>query len=331
MTDSRRIAVVFPGQGAQAVGMGQSLAEASSAAHGVFDAFAAATPQYSPSLQAVCFSGPEDTLKDTRYTQPGILATSLAAWISLKASLQATCPTLVPTVTAGHSLGEYGALVAAGVLTVSQAAMLIVERARLMAQAPEGAMAALLGFSPETVEQVLSQINASGQGPITVANYNSAEQWVISGTASAVAQAAEQLKAAGTKRVIPLAVSGAFHSPLMQPAAQAFATFVAPVDFAAPTCPVVPNVTADATTEATTLKTLLAQQIDHSVRWQQTMAAMVNDHHITTVIECGPGTVLTGLFKKAHPGLELLNIATADDVARVAEQLSQPLPTLAAV
>lgn len=314
---SRRIAFVFPGQGAQQVGMGLELFNTYPEAQSVFSTFDAVMGE---SLSNIVFNGPAEALTQTQYTQPGILATSLAAL----AVFQAKNPNITPVVTAGHSLGEYGALVAANVLTVKQAAVLVVERARLMSQASAGAMSAVLGLNATAVETVLSQYRATNPSAVVaIANDNSPEQQVITGQPDAVAGVEPLLKEAGAKRVIPLTVGGAFHSPLMTPAAQSFQSFLADKPFANATVPVITNVSAaqapHGQTEAETFRAQLSQQIDHSVQWTATMQAMVETHHIDTLIEFGPGTVLSGLFKKFNRSLTCLNVS---DVATLEATLA---------
>jgi [acyl-carrier-protein] S-malonyltransferase len=299
-----KAAFVFPGQGAQAVGMGKDMYEAFPEAQGVFNAFEAIVPD----LKAICFNGPEETLKRTLYTQPAILATSLACLKTFQAKTQ-----LKPVVTAGHSLGEYGALVASGVLTVETAAQLIQKRAELMDQAKEGAMSAVLGLDGAQVEKIVAEVQASlSSGVVTVANYNTATQVVISGSPDAVAQAGEPLKAAGAKRVLPLPVGGAFHSPLMAEAAQTFKAFLGGFSFQDAVVPVVTNVDAERTMNGADFQAKLATQIDHSVRWTQSMERIVKDCGIDTVIEFGPGKVLTGMFKTVTSSTDLQLIQVSD-------------------
>ncbi|MFN8615207.1 MAG: ACP S-malonyltransferase [Vampirovibrionales bacterium] len=325
---TRRIAFVFPGQGAQQVGMGQDLANTCPQAQAVFATFDSVFAQsQGVALSPVVFGGPADTLTQTQYTQPGILATSLAAL----AAFQAQCPTVQPVVTAGHSLGEYGALVAAGVVTVEQAAVLVTERARLMSQASAGAMSAVLGLDADRVEGVLTAYRqAYPQAVVAIANDNSPEQQVITGQPEAVAAVEPMLKEAGAKRVIPLTVGGAFHSPLMQPAAEQFATFLANKPFANATVPVITNVSAaqqpQGQTEAEVFRAQLSQQIDHSVQWTATMRALVETHQVDTVVEFGPGTVLSGLLKKYNRTLTCLNVSDAASLeATVAACLAEPV------
>ncbi|MDH4380200.1 MAG: ACP S-malonyltransferase [Vampirovibrionales bacterium] len=308
---SRRIAFVFPGQGAQKVGMGLELSNTYPEAQAVFNTFDSVMDQRdNPCLSNIVFNGPAETLTQTQFTQPGILATSLAAL----AVFQTNNPNIRPVVTAGHSLGEYGALVAANVLTVEQASLLVVERACLMSQASAGAMSAVLGLNAVSVETVLASYRlANPNAVVAIANDNSPEQQVITGQPEAVAAVEPLLKEAGAKRVIPLTVGGAFHSPLMTPAAQSFQGFLADKPFANATVPVITNVSASQAPQgqrdADTFRAQLSQQIDHSVQWTATMQAMIETHQVDTIIEFGPGTVLSGLFKKFNRSLTCLNVS----------------------
>lgn len=318
---SPRIAFVFPGQGAQAVGMGQDFVQASAKAKSIFDRFDAALKAINHDAQPiseVCFNGPEETLKQTLYTQPAILATSLAA-LQL---FQERC-SLRPTVTAGHSLGEYGALVTANVFDVETAAKLIIKRASLMQEAPKGAMSAVLGLAQETLEGVVKQLQSENPGQtIAVANFNTPDQIVISGTPELLELAAPKLKEAGAKRVLPLPVGGAFHSPLMHPSAQSFEQFLKDIPFETAGIPVITNMDGEATMPSAELKIKLSQQIDHSVCWTQTMAKMVNDLGIDTIIEFGPGKVLTGMFKKVHPTVAIYNVFDMASLEQTVSALS---------
>lgn len=317
-----KIAFIFPGQGAQAVGMAKDLYEAYPEAQQVIQTFCDET---TPSLKTIMFEGPEADLKSTAITQPAILAHSMAALKIFQAETG-----IKPDVTAGHSLGEYGALHAAGAITVETAAKLIAKRANLMADAPAGTMAAVLGLPTETVDQIIGELKGSVPGVLTVANYNSEGQVVISGSADAIVAAEPKLKEVGAKRVVPLPVGGAFHSPLMEPAAQAFAQFIADIPFEAATIPVIPNVLATPVQDSDQLKELLATQIHSSVRWTQTMDTLVNTLGVDTVIEFGPGKVLTGLMKRPYPGVTLKNIATVEDLKATIEWAKTDLaPSLA--
>lgn len=294
-----KIAFVFPGQGSQSVGMGKDFYE-SPAARTVYDTF---DRLVDARLSEVCFNGPEEELKRTLYTQPAILATSIAALALFREKAD-----IRPDLLAGHSLGEYGALYAAGVIDLETAARLVRRRAELMEAASAGAMSAVLNLGAEQVEAVVGQYAREHNAVVTVANYNTDAQLVISGEPSAVEGVAEPLKAAGAKRVLPLPVGGAFHSPLMADAARTFAEFLKEFSFNDSSIPVVTNVDAALTTSGGEMQAKLGTQIDHSVRWMQTMQRMVNEQGVDTVIEFGPGKVLTGMFKKMFPDVAVYNV-----------------------
>jgi [acyl-carrier-protein] S-malonyltransferase len=311
-----KLAFVFPGQGSQAVGMGRDFYELPTARR-VFDVF---DRLVAADLSQVCFNGPEEELKRTLYTQPAILATSIAA-LEL---FRERCA-LQPHYVAGHSLGEYGAHYAANVISLETAAQLVKRRSELMEAAPKGAMSAVLGLSGDAVDQVIDQFRQQSGAIIAVANYNTDNQIVISGSVEAVANVTEPLKEAGAKRVMPLPVGGAFHSPLMQPAAEAFASFLKGYSFETASVPVVTNVDAQLTTEGELIRGKLARQIDHSVLWSQTMSRLVDELGVETVVEFGPGKVLTGIFKKMFPAVRVLNVLDMASLEDTATQLKDSL------
>ncbi len=295
---------LFPGQGAQFVGMGEGLARRFEAARRVFDL---ADEVMGTSLTRVMWEGPEDRLRATVFTQPAILAHSLAMW----AVLRDLHPEIAPSVTAGHSLGEYAALVAAGVLAPEDAFRIVRRRAELMHEASvtsPGAMAALIGLDLVQVQAVLAGVT---EGVAVVANLNAPDQIVISGTRQAVDEAMARASAAGAKRVIPLAVSGAFHSPLMAGVSQGLAPLVNGVRFAPAHCPVVPNVTAVPTTDPEELRTCVLRQIESPVRWTESMEAMIR-LGTTTFLELGPGRVLAGLAKRIDRSVTVHSLADPD-------------------
>jgi len=314
-----KVAFVFPGQGSQSVGMGRDFHE-HSAARRVYDAF---DQLVSADLSQVCFNGPEEELRRTLYTQPAILATSIAALELFKERSG-----LEPVVLAGHSLGEYGAHYAAGVISLETAAQLVKRRSELMESAPKGAMSAVLNLSGDEVARVVSEFKQETGKIIAVANYNTDSQTVISGAVDAVEEVSPRLKDAGAKRVMPLPVGGAFHSPLMQPAAESFAAFLSDFNFHNANIPVVTNVDAALTTDAQEIRTKLGQQINGSVRWAQTMTRLVNELGVDTVIEFGPGKVLTGMFKKMFPEVRVFNVF---DLASLDETVAQLGASLANV
>jgi [acyl-carrier-protein] S-malonyltransferase len=228
--------------------------------------------------------------------------------MAFQAFQEKTAGRIVPIATAGHSLGEFSALVAASVLTFEQAAQLVADRANLMEQATEGTMAAVIGLSAQAVQVCLSQqVLPEGQ-LVVVANDNAPTQVVISGTAEGIEVVTPALKAAGAKRVLPLPVGGAFHSPLMAQAGQVFAQHVENQPFLTAQMPVVCNVNAVPTTDEATLKTNLKNQLCGGVQWTNTLTTLVETLGVERVIEFGPGKVLTGLVKKQYPQVDCFNI-----------------------
>ncbi|MDB5235691.1 MAG: S-malonyltransferase [Hymenobacter sp.] len=245
-------------------------------------------------LTDIMFSGTEDELRRTDVTQPAIFVHSVAQFVAR--------PELRPAMTAGHSLGEFSALVAAGVLRFEDALPLVARRAQAMQAACEeqpGTMAAILGLDDATVERICAEITAAG-AVVVAANYNCPGQLVISGSVVGVAQACEALKATGAKRALPLPVGGAFHSPLMQSAAAALAEAIEKTTFSEARCPVYQNVDARAHTSSAEIKANLLAQLTAPVRWTQLVQAMAADG-ATEFVECGPGKVLQGLVKKIVP------------------------------
>ena len=246
------------------------------------------------SLTDIMFAGSDEDLRRTDVTQPAIFVHSLAQFVAQ--------PGFAPASTAGHSLGEFSALVAAGVLTFADALPLVARRAQAMQAACEeqpGTMAAILGLEDDAVERICREISDGG-AVVVAANYNCPGQLVISGSAAGVAQACEALKAAGAKRALPLPVGGAFHSPLMQSAAAALAEAIEKTTFRPARCPVYQNVDARPHTDPAEIKANLLAQLTAPVRWTQLVQRMATDG-ITDFLECGPGKVLQGLVKKIVP------------------------------
>lgn len=302
---------VFPGQGAQSVGMGRALAEAFPAAREVF---AIVDDALGESLSRLIFEGPAEALTLTENAQPALMATSLAAVRALEAASGCPLAALVAYV-AGHSLGEYSALVAAGALDLADAARLLRLRGRAMQAATPvgaGAMAAVLGLDVSVVEKVAAE--AAGDGVCALANDNGEGQAVLSGDVAAVARAVELAKAAGAKRALMLQVSAPFHCALMAPAAAELGEALARTVFRAPDVPLIANVTAAPVSDAAALPALLREQVTARVRWRESMATM-RELGVTRVIELGQGRVLTGLARRDLPGASLVSIQGPEDVA----------------
>ncbi|MDP1916750.1 MAG: ACP S-malonyltransferase [Myxococcales bacterium] len=294
------VAFVFPGQGSQSVGMGKALADAFPEAKAVFDA---ADDALGEKLSTLCFEGPEDALKLTANTQPAILTVSIAAHAVFTKRF-ATAPAFV----AGHSLGEYSALVAAGAMSLADAVRAVRARGTFMQEAVPagvGAMSAVLGLAPEKVAELCRE---AAQGEIvSCANFNEPSQTVIAGHAAAVERAGVLLKAAGAKRVLPLPVSAPFHCELMSPVVPSLDEVLSNVTFKAPTVPVVTNVEATPNADPSKVKGLLLRQVTGSVRWIECVQAL-EQAGVTKIVELGPGKVLSGLIKRIAKGIECVNV-----------------------
>lgn len=294
---AKKIAFLFPGQGSQSVGMGKDLYENFDAAKKVFDT---ADSVLGKSITTLCFAGPEDSLKQTVNTQPCIVTMSIAALEALKSECDVKAD-----FTAGHSLGEYCAMYASGVMTLETALKAIQKRADLMSEAKGGAMAAVLNAPAGSVEDALKE--ASSIGYVDVANYNSPAQVVITGDENAVQKAGEILLEKGARRVVPLAVSGAFHSKFMENAGKEFEKFVSDLELNNASIPVVTNVDASLTTNAEDFRTKMPKQIYSSVYWTQTIQKMAEEG-VEIFVEIGPGKVLAGLNKKIIPEAAVYNV-----------------------
>lgn len=304
------MAWVFPGQGSQKVGMGRELAEQFPEARAVFDAVDAALDE--PFSKRI-FEGPEEALTLTANAQPAILAVSIAAWEVFRRRAPA------PTHVAGHSLGEYSALVAAGALKLEDAVRAVRARGTFMQEAVpagEGAMAAVLGLAPERIVEICAEA-AEGQ-VLSAANFNAPEQTVIAGAAAAVERATGRLKEAGAKRVVPLPVSAPFHCALMAPVVPRLEEVLGRLTVQTPRTPVVTNVEARPNTDPTRIVPLLLEQVCAPVRWVESMQQL-ETLGVTQIVELGPGKVLSGLAKRCAPSLSSFNVEDAASLEKASQ------------
>lgn len=304
-TNTQKHAALFPGQASQYVGMGKDLFQSSAAVRELYEL---ASSLIGEDLARISFEGPAELLKRTRFTQPAILIHSLAALTVMEDRFPR------PTVTAGHSLGEYGALVVAGSLSAEDAIKLVVRRAQLMEEASlskPGTMAAIIGLTLDDVEQICSE--ASRTGIVTPANINSKLQIAVSGEIPAVQKTVDLAKSKGAKRTIMLEVGGAFHSPLMESARQGMERALADVAIEKPNVMFIPNVTASPVSDGATIRQLLIRQITSPVRWAESMEYMVRIG-VQSVMEIGPGKVLSGLAKREMRPENLAGLDTLEDI-----------------
>ncbi len=290
------IAYVFPGQGAQFVGMGKDLYKSNARAKELFDH---ANDFLGYRITDTMFEGADDDLKQTKVTQPAVFLHSVISALCLD--------DFKPDMVAGHSLGEFSALVAAGALTFDDGLRLVYARAMAMQKACEAVpstMAAIIALPDETVEKICDEVSGEMGKVVVPANYNCPGQVVISGDIDAVKEACTRLKSAGAKRALPLAVSGAFHSPLMEMARTELAAAIEESTVSAPICPVYQNVDALPHTDPVEIKENLLKQLTAPVRWTQSVKNMISDG-MTEFVECGPGLVLTGLIGRIQKSLDL--------------------------
>ncbi|MEA3408642.1 MAG: ACP S-malonyltransferase [Chloroflexota bacterium] len=305
-----KIALVFPGQGCQFVGMGSKLYASYEDARALYDR---ADEILGFSLSRLCFEGPPERLNDTANTQPAIYTTSMALWKVLAPRLGEVCKRIV--YTAGHSLGEFTALTAAGALRFEDGLRLVRERGRAMHDAGEeasGGMAAIIGLEDEEVAGIVAEANADGQG-VWIANYNSPGQVVIAGEKRALERAVSLAEKRKAKRAIPLKVSVACHTPFMEAAADRLGAALEETAFRRPNIPVVSNVRAIPLQEPQEIKEALLKQLNHPVRWVESVQTMVDDG-VEATLEVGPRAVVSGLIRRIHRPLKLYEVTDVDSL-----------------
>ena len=309
MAELPKVAYVFPGQGSQSTGMGLDLYNSYPSAKEVFDE---ADASLGFSLSHLCFEGPEEELTKTHNVQPAILVVSIACLKALEEAAIASFPP--PTFVAGHSLGEYTALVAAGVLGLTDAVLLVRERGRLMYEAGlknPGGMLAVIGLDEETVKGI------SFDSGTEISNINCPGQIVISGATQALAEANKLAKTKGARALIPLRVSGAFHSALIEPVIAEFSKIVSSFRFQPPVISVISNVTARPLPNVDSIKEELVKQLRNCIQWQGSVEYMMHSG-VTSFYEIGPGRVLSGLIRRINSDLQTFNISGVEDIVQLA-------------
>jgi [acyl-carrier-protein] S-malonyltransferase len=311
MAELSKVAHVFPGQGSQSTGMGLDLYNSYPSAKEVFDE---ADASLGFSLSRLCFEGPDEELTKTHNVQPAVLVVSIACLKALEEAAIANFPS--PTFVAGHSLGEYTALVAAGVLSLADAVLLVRERGRLMYEAGlknPGGMLAVIGLDEETVKDICFHSKTE------ISNLNCPGQIVVSGVIEALAEANKLAKARGARALIPLKVSGAFHSALMEPVLAEFGKIVSSFKFHPPVIPVISNLTTRPLTDVDSIKKELVKQLRNCIQWQGSVEYMMHSG-VTTFYEIGPGKVLSGLIRRINSELQIFNISGIEDIAQLARK-----------
>lgn len=312
------VVLLFPGQGSQKPGMGKDLAAAFPEARAVFEEADGALGE---PLSALCFEGPAETLTLTHNAQPALLAHGAAVWATTRQALAGRV-----RAAAGHSLGEFTAYHAAGALPLHAALRLVRRRGQLMFEAGEarpGAMAAILGDLDRPVDDICARASEAPDGGLVVAaNYNAPAQVVVSGEVAGVEKAMSLCKEAGAKRAIRLSVSGAFHSPLMAPAAPGLRAAIEEAALGAPSVPVYANVTADVVTDAASARHLCLEQLTAPVRWTELIRRLAADHPDALYLEMGPGSVLAGLVRKIAPSVRIAACGTAPEIEHLFRQVA---------
>lgn len=329
-----KTAFLFPGQGAQSVGMGKDLLEGSDVAKEVYnlvDSIYAEITGLSHKISEMSLNGPEEELKKTINTQPAILALSLALAKIAKNDIEAG-KLAKPSFVAGHSLGEFAALYMAGVLSLEDAVKLVCKRGQLMENAPKGAMTAIVGLEETKLDEIIKEVQSSAnaeEAKVSVANYNSPDQIVITGSPEGVKAAENKVnefaEANSLKvRVIPLVVGGAFHSPLMAEPSAEFAKLIDEANFANAEIPIIQNFSAKAVTDAAEIKANLKEQMTGSVRWTETVKQLItadSQNKVESILELGPGKVLAGLVKKQERRFPVTSIQGLEDYQKALESL----------